>query len=500
MLQSCEDENDDNTEDGDDNDDKDAIIDRLKHQLYDKEKQLEEAKVNIKILNEELFREKVINNKLLGISTPAVASPKGNFQSNTSPHPARVTQSWDQDDYSTQSQELAESQLLTPAQRTRNSTSNLANSHAENSPVSQMLAQRSPVMDSQHFSPSYLANSVPDSQKVEDNIEFHSENANNSVDDNLDKHMTAEIRRMKRAKGMLFGLKRIPASVNTIFILDSNGRDIVSDQIDGDTGMCSVRAVGGLCMPALCDALDSLVDVNISFKKVKTLVIGLGANDILHNATHPQDKSIHIVALNNALKNVFPNAVVHYIPPFAAIKAVGQDGVDSLLGSVKSSGVGWKIHQPPSMKGKLAEPELLHIRKKHRSFFTDWLRTRFGPKTPTNAFTTRTNSPAPSRTRNQDMKNPQAPLHREFQNVDRQRCDTESGAQYFHQSSPSQYQLAPSHGGIGQNFPFPYPPAPYFRPQFPPIPPFHGQMVRNISEAVAAALLTGRQNGANHYQ
>ena len=76
---------------------------------------------------------------------------------------------------------------------------------------------------------------------------------------------------------MLFGLKRIPVSANTIFILDSNGRDIVSDQIDGDTGVCSVRAGGGLSLPALCDALDSLVDVSISFKKVKTLVIGLGA-------------------------------------------------------------------------------------------------------------------------------------------------------------------------------------------------------------------------------
>ena len=392
MVISCEEDGNDKTEDGDD---KDAIIDRLKQQLIDKEKLLEEAKVDIKILNEELFREKTINNKLLGISQSAAASPNGNSH-NTSPHPAFATKSWDQDDYSTQSQELAESQLLTPAQRSCHNTSDLANSHATNSLASQLLT---PVHNSIHSSPSsYLANSVADSQKVEDNSELPSVNINNSGEDDRYKHVTFEIRRMKRAKGMLFGLKRIPASVNTLFILDSNGRDIVGDQIDGDTGVCSVRAVGGLCMPALCDALDSLVGVNLSFKKIKTLVLGLGANDLLHNETHPEDKSIHIEGLNNAIKTVFPNAIVHYIPPFSAIKAVGQDGVDSLLSSVKSSGVGWKIHQPPSMRGKLAEPELLHIRKKYRNIFIDWLRTRFGPKYPTNHVTATNNSPAPPRT------------------------------------------------------------------------------------------------------
>ena len=392
---SKDDEDDEHTEDGED---KDVIIDRLKQKLLVTEKQLEEAKGDINILNEELYREKMINNKLLGIAPSVVTSPKA-----FSPHPAGVTQSlsWDHDACNSQSQELVKSPLLTPAQRTHHSSSDLANNFAINSPQSQLLtpAQRSPVVNSQHSSPSsYLENSVSNSQEFEDSHKLTSENSNKSDEDNHYKHVTFEIRRMKRAKGMLFGLKRIPASVNTLLILDSNGRDIVGDQIDDDTGVCSVRAVGGLCMPALCDALDALVGVNLSFKKIKMLVIGLGANDILHQDTHPVDKSIHIVALNNALKNVFPNAVVHYIPPFAAIKAVGQDGVDSLLGSVKSSGVGWKIHQPPSMKGKLAEPELLHIRKKHRSIFIDWLRTRFGPK---NTFTTRSNSSATPRTHRQ---------------------------------------------------------------------------------------------------
>ena len=392
---SKDDEDEEHTEDGED---KDVIIDRLKQKLLVTEKQLEEAKGDINILNEELYREKMINNKLLGIAPSVVTSPKA-----FSPHPAGVTQSlsWDHDACNSQSQELVKSPLLTPAQRTHHSSSDLANNFAINSPQSQLLtpAQRSPVVNSQHSSPSsYLENSVSNSQEFEDSHKLTSENSNKSDEDNHYKHVTFEIRRMKRAKGMLFGLKRIPASVNTLLILDSNGRDIVGDQIDDDTGVCSVRAVGGLCMPALCDALDSLVGVNLSFKKIKTLVLGLGANDLLHNETHPEDKSIHIEGLNNAIKTVFPNAIVHYIPPFSAIKAVGQDGVDSLLSSVKSSGVGWKIHQPPSMRGKLAEPELLHIRKKYRNIFIDWLRTRFGPKYPTNHITATNNSPAPPRT------------------------------------------------------------------------------------------------------
>ena len=70
--------------------------------------------------------------------------------------------------------------------------------------------------------------------------------------------------------------------------------------------------------------------------------------------------------LDMALNSVFPNAKINYITPFSAIKGVGQEGVTYLVDSVKTSNVGWKVHQPPSMRGKLVNPQHIHLQKQHR--------------------------------------------------------------------------------------------------------------------------------------
>ena len=65
----------------------------------------------------------------------------------------------------------------------------------------------------------------------------------------------SELRRIKRAKGMLFGLKHISSSIETLLILDSNGRDVTGESIDGAGDKVCVRTIGGLCVAATTAAL-----------------------------------------------------------------------------------------------------------------------------------------------------------------------------------------------------------------------------------------------------
>ena len=57
----------------------------------------------------------------------------------------------------------------------------------------------------------------------------------------------SELRRIKRCKGMLYGLKNIANSVDSLAILDSNARGIKAEDIDGSGSKVCLRQIGGLC-------------------------------------------------------------------------------------------------------------------------------------------------------------------------------------------------------------------------------------------------------------
>ena len=168
----------------------------------------------------------------------------------------------------------------------------------------------------------------------------------------------AEQRRIKRCKGMLHGLKHIPSTVDTLLILDSNGRSISGEDIDGSGNKICARAIGGLCVSATTTAL---TDLKITYPKIKTLAFGLGTNDHLHARQHPGDIEVYVQLLNTAARKVFPEAKIHFILPFSAIKGLNQDFVNKLDQAIRNSGVGWKILKTPSMKGNLEPPSFIHL-------------------------------------------------------------------------------------------------------------------------------------------
>ena len=179
-----------------------------------------------------------------------------------------------------------------------------------------------------------------------------------------------ETRRVKRCKGMLYGLKHIPSSVDTIIILDSNGRSIKADDIDGSSGKVAIKQIGGLCVSATTVALK---EVKLTFPNIKNLAFGLGTNDHLHAKQHPGEKTVYIEELNTIARKVFPAAKINFILPFSAIDGLSVDFVKGLGYTIRNSGVGWKVHVTPNMRGKLVSPQNIHLNPEGRKMFTKWL-------------------------------------------------------------------------------------------------------------------------------
>lgn len=189
----------------------------------------------------------------------------------------------------------------------------------------------------------------------------------------------SESRRVKRCKGMLHGLKHIPTSVDTLLILDSNGRSIKAEEIDGSGDKICVRGIGGLCVSATTTALKEL---KVKFPKIKSLAFGLGTNDHLHARQHPGNKVEYIKALNTVARKVFPGAKIHFILPFSAINGLSDEFVDSLGQAIRAAGVGWKVLTTPTMRGKLTPPSNIHLNPSGRKIFTNWLQKVFAPRRP----------------------------------------------------------------------------------------------------------------------
>ena len=208
-----------------------------------------------------------------------------------------------------------------------------------------------------------------------------------------------ESRRVKRAKGMLHGLKHLPPSVVSVVILDSNGRDIKGEDIDGSGSMVAVRSIGGLCVAALTQALK---EFKAQYPAITSVYTGLGTNDRLHRAEHPGDKTDYIKELDREARKVFPNAEFHFILPFSSIKNLGHEYVMCLGASIKDSRVKWRIHKSPSMKDKLQAPKFVHLTKEARRSFTQWLRKIMKLEQPVSA------SAPPSTSRNSPLPPPNA--------------------------------------------------------------------------------------------
>lgn len=188
-----------------------------------------------------------------------------------------------------------------------------------------------------------------------------------------------EGRRIKRCKGMLFGLKNLLCKeADTLIILDSNGRDIRGEKVDGSGRKVHITSIAGLCVPATTAALNECSESSLVYTQVKKIVFGLGTNDHLHGVAHEGEQIVYLRELDAAVKKIFPNAIIQFITPFSAIKKITPSYLKSLKVAIK--GVGWRYHNPPSMYGMLTKPEFLHLSRPGRQEFINWLTQVFCPK------------------------------------------------------------------------------------------------------------------------
>ena len=332
-------------------DDDEGSLKNLREQLEISQKELADAKFEIKTLKQELWREKDINNALLSERT---------LRNRLCASPAQTSQ--------LSTVETQESPALTCAQR------------------EQPLSQASPinVRSSAASAPFSINRSVsPLGFNIDNETTESTQPTNGDSDEGFQKvekrkaQRTAEDTRIHRCKGALYSLKKyMPKTVKTVFLGDSNHRSIYDEHLDGSGTTCKSLAVGGLCIPATIEAMTQAND--LCFKHVETFVLALGTNDILHAPTHyDSDHVQNMIELNSAAKKIFPNANITYIPPFAAIEGVGKENVQVLTDAVKQSGVGWPIHPSPGMKGKLAAPQFIHLKVGCRKIYVNWLQKTF---------------------------------------------------------------------------------------------------------------------------
>ena len=193
---------------------------------------------------------------------------------------------------------------------------------------------------------------------------------------------SSEKRRIGRFKKPLFSLKHIRSSVDTLLILDSNGAGVKGVDIDGTGDNIHVISVGGLCCAATTSALAEFKGKLTQFTRV---IYGLGTNDRFHAKEHPGDKTTYIQDLDKETRRVFPKAHIHFIVPFSAIEGLSDSYLRSLSVAILESGVGWKKHLPPSMKGKMTAPDFVHLTQSGRKSFVNWLTKQFAPNSVSRA-------------------------------------------------------------------------------------------------------------------
>lgn len=190
-----------------------------------------------------------------------------------------------------------------------------------------------------------------------------------------------ERKRESRCTAMLSGLKHIPPTVDTLIIVDSNGRGIKSEDIDDSGAYVCFRQIGGLCVAATTAALNSFsAKANRTFPKIKHLSFGLGTNDHLHRRQHPGRKVDYLTELDTAARKVFPMAKISFMVPFSAIKRLGVQFNKDLSAAIKECAIGWRVLITPSMQGKLVAPKELHLDNQGKKAYIDWLRKVFSPK------------------------------------------------------------------------------------------------------------------------
>ena len=179
---------------------------------------------------------------------------------------------------------------------------------------------------------------------------------NQEAEDNVQHHEFAQIHgrdfsHSKKLQYILKSLRNVPDHRSTLLLGDSNFHCLNKGELDPVKQSMAVRSVGGLCVVATAHALKHFKYNHPRFKKV---LFSLGVNDILHREIHcPDDWEYHLVNLLEEAHRVFPHAQIHFLLPFRGIEAVPNHFIEHMDGIIKSHCPYVRRHNAPNMRGKL---------------------------------------------------------------------------------------------------------------------------------------------------
>ena len=157
---------------------------------------------------------------------------------------------------------------------------------------------------------------------------------------------------MHRAEVFTQNLKRLdhlPAAIDTLLLMDSNGHQIKGKDIDPE-GSTWVVSSGGLCLVA---AVHTLRALTTSYDRIHKVIFHIGFNDELHKRQHiGGERPKYLAELSTVTKNVFPNAAIKFIIPFIGGR-MSSEASNSLKEDIVKYMPDCTVYTPPPMQSKL---------------------------------------------------------------------------------------------------------------------------------------------------
>lgn len=165
-------------------------------------------------------------------------------------------------------------------------------------------------------------------------------------------------------------LGRMPKNIDSLMLLDSNGRKLCVNEID-PTGHTDIRSTGGLCLPATVHGLKYYKRKHTNIKHV---YYGIGTNDALHQEEHaPNERINYVKLLHKENQRIFPNAKLTFLLPPAGVNKVDIGYINSLASDIKEANVPIRQLRTPNMRGKVQLPNKVHYNDAGVRSVTDWI-------------------------------------------------------------------------------------------------------------------------------
>ena len=167
---------------------------------------------------------------------------------------------------------------------------------------------------------------------------------------------------------VLSSVGRLPRSIETVVIGDSNYREIDGQTLDPN-GTVAVKYSSGLCIPA---TVHGLKYCKRTHRNISHVVYCIGYNDAMHEEEqhHANQRVEYVKLLHAESKRVFPRAKITFLLPPTGLYKVDAAYIDSLSKDIKQAAVQIKQVRTSSVKGMLARDNI-HVNGKGKSILVD---------------------------------------------------------------------------------------------------------------------------------